>query len=164
MKSEYFISLPNDICCSLQTFAAIARGHLNWPYLRNTIGFRRDFPSTAEDLGARNNLNRQTNMATVSKSPLPPMPPRPQSVPLLRKTMSPEPSNVKASPIRSKTPLVRKRSRCQRDFSSQRFHFNTAVHNRLQRASFNIPTVFCSQWTYHKCDHSKKKAVDQLIF
>ena len=111
MKSEYFILLPNDICCSLQTFAAIARDHLN-PYLRNTIGFRRDFPSNAEDLGARNNLNRQTNMATVSKSPLPPMPPRPQSVPLLRKTMSPEPSNVKASPIRSKTPLVRKRSRC----------------------------------------------------
>ena len=106
MKSEYFVLLPNDICCSLQTFAAI---------LGFTIGLRQDFPSTAEDLGARNNLNRQTNMATVSKSPLPPMPPRPQSVPLLRKTMSPEPSNVKASPIRSKTPLVRKRSRCYRD-------------------------------------------------
>ena len=105
----------------------ISRGHLYNPYLWNTIGFRRDFPSTAEDLGARNNLNRQSNMATVSKSPLPPMPPRPQSVPLLRKTMSPEPSNVKASPIRSKTPLVRKRSRCYRDFSSQRFH----LHNRF---------------------------------
>ncbi|KAJ7361892.1 hypothetical protein OS493_014538 [Desmophyllum pertusum] len=41
-------------------------------------------------------------MATTSKSPLPP---RPQSVPLLWKTMSPDPSNVKASPTRAKTPL-----------------------------------------------------------
>ena len=24
MKSEYFVLLPNDICCSLQSFAAIA--------------------------------------------------------------------------------------------------------------------------------------------
>ena len=24
MKSEYFLLLPNDICCSLQSFAAIA--------------------------------------------------------------------------------------------------------------------------------------------
>lgn len=142
MKSEYFISLPNDICCSLQTFAAIARGHLNWPYLRNTIGFRRDFPSTAEDLGARNNLNRQTNMATVSKSPLPPMPPRPQSVPLLRKTMSPEPSNVKASPVRSKTPLVRKRSRCQCDFSSQRFHFKQLYTTVCSERALIYPLYF----------------------
>ncbi|KAL9963207.1 hypothetical protein ACROYT_G032385 [Oculina patagonica] len=59
------------------------------------------FPSASEDLGARNDLKRP-NMATTSKSPLPP---RPQSVPLLRKTMSPDPSNVKASPTRAKTPL-----------------------------------------------------------
>ena len=24
MKSEYFVLLPNDICCSLQSFSAIA--------------------------------------------------------------------------------------------------------------------------------------------
>ncbi|XP_044184545.1 PAS domain-containing serine/threonine-protein kinase-like isoform X1 [Acropora millepora] len=41
-------------------------------------------------------------MATNSKCPLPP---RPQSVPLLRKTMSPDPTNAKSSPTRSKTPL-----------------------------------------------------------
>ncbi|XP_022800681.1 uncharacterized protein LOC111338444 [Stylophora pistillata] len=42
-------------------------------------------------------------MATTSKSPLPP---RPQSVPLLRKTMSPDSTNMKdSSPIRAKTPL-----------------------------------------------------------
>lgn len=41
-------------------------------------------------------------MATSSKSPLPP---RPQSVPLLRKTMSPDPPNLRASAARAKTPL-----------------------------------------------------------
>ena len=122
MKSEYYLYY-----CQM---TVVVRCKLSQLQLGFTIGFRQDFPSTAEDLGARNNLNRQTNMATVSKSPLPPMPPRPQSVPLFRKTMSPEPSNVKASPVRSKTPLVRKRSRCYRDFSSQRFH----LLNRLQRA------------------------------
>ena len=56
-----------------------------------------------EHLGAENDLKRP-NMATNSKCPLPP---RPQSVPLLRKTMSPDPTNAKSSPTRSKTPLVR---------------------------------------------------------
>lgn len=74
-------------------------GHLKQP---ETIGTHSGFPSTSEDLGAQNDLKR-SNMATASKSPLPP---RPQSVPLLRKTMSPDPSNVKASPTRAKTPLV----------------------------------------------------------
>ena len=66
------------------------------------IGAYSGYPSASEDLGAQNDLKR-SNMATTSKSPLPP---RPQSVPLLRKTMSPDPSNVKASPTRAKTPLV----------------------------------------------------------
>ena len=66
------------------------------------IGTHSGYPSASEDLGAQNDLKR-SNMATTSKSPLPP---RPQSVPLLRKTMSPDPSNVKASPTRAKTPLV----------------------------------------------------------
>lgn len=66
------------------------------------IGTHSGYPTTSDDLGAQNDLKR-SNMATTSKSPLPP---RPQSVPLLRKTMSPDPSNVKASPTRAKTPLV----------------------------------------------------------
>jgi hypothetical protein len=66
------------------------------------IGTRSGFPRSSEDLRAQNDLKR-SNMATTSKSPLPP---RPQSVPLLRKAMSPDPSNVKASPTRAKTPLV----------------------------------------------------------
>lgn len=75
---------------------------LSSPEIVGDDRIRSGFPSTSEDLGARNDLKRP-NMATTSKSPLPP---RPQSVPLLRKTMSPDPSNVKASPTRAKTPLV----------------------------------------------------------
>ena len=112
------------------------------------IGKHSVYPSISEDLRAQNDLKR-SNMATTSKSPLPP---RPQSVPLLRKTMSPDPSNVKASPTRAKTPLVRQFFNSWCDFSLQDFHDSFVV---LGRQSVFMPA---EQYKLHRFQNALKSS------
>ena len=125
---------------------------------RDPTGFRCQH-ERCRSLGAHDlpYLKTTAKMATTSDATLPP---RPQSVPLFPRSMSPDLSHFRASPKRVRTPLVRYKIRttwdetlaCKQQCSNHIFVNPLTTVGQNCSAVRSIPTLHCFRDGYIGCN------------